>query len=451
MDGKRPDPASVVTPVTIGYDPPSLIQRMQRVFTSVVIALLVAPAALGQPSDVDLLQIREYPAYQAALTYLDGDHDRFVRELIQLTEIPAPPFGEAARGAAYLEMLDALGLDAIERDAVGNVMGLRRGAGDGTLLAVAAHLDTVFPEGTDVTVRREGTRLNAPGIGDDTAGLAAVLAIVRALDAAEIETTSDILFIGNVGEEGPGDLRGMKYLFGEGEYASRITSFISVESGGQSSITNGALGSIRYRVRFRGPGGHSYGAFGLVSPAFAMGNAIRKFSMISVPEDPKTTFNVGIVDGGTSVNSIPFESSMDVDMRSESRDELDTLVEAFRGLMQEAVDEENAVRSGAEGRIELDMTLIGDRPSGETPASAPIVRAAVQAFQAFGFRPALRISSTDANVPISMGIPAITIGRGGLGGRSHSLDEWVDAKKAPTVRGLQVVLTTILAIGGMVR
>ena len=404
--------------------------------------------AAAQPA-VDVRVVRSDPAYTAALDHLDRDYDRFVRELVELTEIPAPPFGESARAAAYLRMLREAGLEEVQQDAVGNVMGLRRGASAGLLLAVAAHLDTVFPPETDVTVQRAGTRLTAPGIGDDTAGLAAVLAVIRAMDAAGISTAADILFVGNVGEEGPGDLRGVKHLFREGPYRDRITRFISVESGGQTTITNGALGSMRYRVAFRGPGGHSYGAFGLVNPAFAMASAITRFAAIAVPEAPKTTLSVGIVRGGTSVNSIPFETSIDVDMRSESPEELAKLVEAFLSAMDEAVDEENATRSVAEGPIVLDMELIGDRPSGLTPARAPLVRAALDAARAFGSEPSLRTSSTDANLPISLGIPAITIGRGGLGGRSHSLDEWVDVEREPTVRGLQVLLTTVLAAAAL--
>ncbi len=418
-----------------------------RYFLAMLLSGL-ASTVWAQPP-VDLSSLQASSAYQVALDYLDQDSDRFVRELIQLTEIPAPPFAEGNRAAAYLEMLRATGLDDAVQDKVGNVMALRPGVGGGPLLAVAAHLDTVFPAETDVTVRRNGTRLIAPGIGDDTAGLAAVLAVIRALDAASVSTRSDILFIGNVGEEGPGDLRGVKYLFHEGAYRHRIAKFVSVESGGQSTITNGALGSRRYRVIFNGPGGHSYGAFGLVNPAFAMAGAIQRFAALSVSKDPKTTFSVGIVRGGTSVNSIPFETSMDVDMRSESPEELDRLVEAFLSAMDLAVDQENATRSVSQGPIELELQLIGDRPSGFTPVSAPIMQAAVAAAGLFGIEAVPRTSSTDANLPISLGIPAITIGRGGLGGRSHSLDEWVDVDPEPTVRGLRVVLTTILAIAGL--
>ena len=417
-----------------------------------VLFLLDEPPLLAQFRDTAnaITRLRDMEAYQGALRRLDEEYDRFVEELVQLTEIPAPPFGEEARASTYMAMLRDAGLTNVEMDQIGNVMGLRRGTGEAPLLAVAAHLDTVFPEGTEVEVRREGNRLRAPGIGDDTAGLATLLAVARVLNETDLETESDLLFIGNVGEEGAGDLRGVKHLFRDGKYKDQIGGFISVESGGQSTITTGALGSLRYRVTFKGPGGHSYGAFGLVSPAYAMGNAIRKVSAISVPDTPKTTFNIGIVEGGTSVNSIPFETSMVVDMRSESRDELEKLVETFLDLVHEAVEEENVTRSISEGQIELEMTLVGDRPSGQTSESANIVKFAVAAFEAFGIRPTFRISSTDSNVPISLGIPAITIGRGGLGGRSHSLDEWVDIEREPTVRGMQVVMTTILAIAGVI-
>jgi|TARA_B100000470_G_scaffold144993_1_gene112539 acetylornithine deacetylase/succinyl-diaminopimelate desuccinylase-like protein len=417
-----------------------------------VLFLLDEPPLLAQFRDTAnaITRLRDMEAYQEALRHLDEEYDRFVEELVQLTEIPAPPFGEEVRASTYMAMLRDAGLTNVEMDQIGNVMGLRPGTGEAPLLAVAAHLDTVFPEGTEVEVRREGNRLRAPGIGDDTAGLATLLAVARVLNETDLETESDLLFIGNVGEEGAGDLRGVKHLFRDGKYKDQIGGFISVESGGQSTITTGALGSLRYRVTFKGPGGHSYGAFGLVSPAYAMGNAIRKVSAISVPDTPKTTFNIGIVEGGTSVNSIPFETSMVVDMRSESRDELEKLVETFLDLVHEAVEEENATRSISEGQIELEMTLVGDRPSGQTSESANIVKFAVAAFEAFGIRPTFRISSTDSNVPISLGIPAITIGRGGLGGRSHSLDEWVDIEREPTVRGMQVVMTTILAIAGVI-
>ena len=421
-----------------------------------VARLFVLPLCLGgllawtqaTPDDA-VKRVADDPKFKAAMTALDKDHDRLVAEIVELTEIAAPPFKEDQRGAKYLEMLRAAGLTNVERDAEGNVMGLRRGTGGGPLIAIAAHLDTVFPEGTDVKVKRDGTRLAAPGIGDDTRSLAVLLAIVRAMDAAGIQTRSDILFVGDVGEEGLGDLRGIKYLFLKGPYKDRIKTFISMDgAGGGEDITNGAVGSKRYRATFKGPGGHSYGAFGIVNPAFAMGNAIQKFSRIQVPASPKTTFNVGVMGGGTSVNSIPFESWMEVDMRSESRAELEKVNETFIGLLNEAVAEENKARSTRLGPIQLDLKLVGDRPTGQTPRDSVLVQTAAAAIRVVGMTPTYSISSTDSNVPISLGIPAITIDSGGRGGRAHALDEWIDVEKSSSLRGIQSALLLLLALAG---
>ena len=412
------------------------------VLASCVIAASLA-SARAQTSSTAVEAIVRSPAFVTASDFLALDCDRFVRELITLTEIPAPPFKETARAAAFLQMLRASGLADVEMDAEGNVMGVRRGT-DRAMLAVLAHLDTVFPEGTDVRVKRDGTKLRAPGIGDDTRGLALMLTMIRAMDAAHLQTRSDILFVGNVGEEGEGDLRGAKYLLLKGKYKDRIKSFISIDGGDQGNLTNGALGSKRYRVTFKGPGGHSYGAFGIVSPAFAMGEAMARFSRITVPANPKTTFNVGVVQGGTSVNSIPTEMSMDVDMRSESPDALNTLVADFQAVVREAVAQENAARSTKEGKIEAEVKLIGDRPSGETPINSPLVQSATAVVKAFGLTPRYSISSTDSNIPISLGLPAITIGRG-PSERSHSLDEWTDVDKTSAVKAAQVALAIILS------
>ena len=399
------------------------------------------------PQDTAVKRVADDPKFKAAMAALDKDHDRLVAEIVQLTEIPAPPFKEDARGAAYLEMLRAAGLSNVERDAEGNVMGLRRGSGGGPLIAIAAHLDTVFPEGTDVKVKRDGTRLAAPGIGDDTRSLAVLLAMIRAMDAAGIQTKSDILFVGDVGEEGLGDLRGMKYLFQKGPYKDRIKTFISMDgAGGGDDITHGGVGSKRYRATFKGPGGHSYGAFGIVNPAFAMGNAIQKFARIQVPASPKTTFNVGVMGGGTSVNSIPFESWMEVDMRSESRAELEKINETFIGILNEAVAEENKARSTRLGPIQLDLKLVGDRPSGQTPRDSALVQTAAAAIRAAGMTPTYSFGSTDSNIPISLGIPAITIDSGGRGGRAHALDEWIDVDKTSSLRGIQSAMLLLLTL-----
>jgi len=408
-----------------------MIGRMGR---ALLIALLVCLAAAGQASD-------------AATAFIRSDQDRFVKELITLTEIPSPPFKEQARGAVFAQLLGQSGLAGVETDPEGNVMALRKGASRG-LLVVNAHLDTVFPEGTNVRVKRQGTRLSAPGVGDDTRGLALLLSLVRAMDAAKIETASDILFVGNVGEEGEGDLRGIKYLLQKGKYKGQVTQVIAIDGGDVNGVTTGGVGSKRYRVTFTGPGGHSYGAFGLVNPAFAMGDAIARLSRLSVPSKPKTTFNVGVVRGGTSINSIPAEMSMDIDMRSESCAELAKVDAAFLAIVREAVDAENKARSTKEGSVKAEPRVVGERPCGETPMSSPIVQAADATIRGFGMTPTFTISSTDANVPMSMGIPAITIGRGGPGGRQHSPDEWTDMDPSTNVKNERVALAIIVTAAG---
>jgi len=420
---------------------------MMRVIAILAIVGLTCSVEAQAPAP-DIKQLIESALFKQATAFIDADYDRFVRELIMLTEIPAPPFKEEARAKAFASMLRAVGLSDVEIDAEGNAMGVRKGPGSGPMVAVLAHLDTVFPEGTDVKVKREGTRLMAPGVGDNTRGAALVLAVVRAMNAAKFSTASDILFVGNVGEEGEGDLRGVKYLLQKGKYKDRIKQFIAIDGGEQGSITRGGVGSLRYRVTFKGPGGHSYGAFGLVNPAFAMGNAIAKFSRVQVPSKPKTTFNVGVVDGGTSVNSIPAEVAMLVDMRSESCAELKKLNDAFLTLVRDAVDEENKTRSTREGKVAADPKMIGDRPCGETPLTSPIVQTTTAVVKAFGLTPRYGISSTDSNVPMNMGIPAVTIGRG-PGGRAHSPDEWVDVAKPSAVRAVQVAMAIILAVAGL--
>ena len=420
----------------------------RRIALSVV--LLCVAASAQAPSSNLAQRLFTNPKFQAAADFIAADHDRFVREIIQITEIEAPPFKEEKRAKAYAEMMRQAGLGDVEIDAEGNVIGLRKGTGNGPLIAIAAHLDTVFPEGTNVKVRRQGTKLYGPGVGDDSRALAVLLAMQRALDVAMIQTASDILFVGNVGEEGPGDLRGMKYLFQKGPYKDRIKMFISLDPfGWGNDITRAGIGSKRYRVVFRGPGGHSFGSFGLVSPAYALGNAIAKLSKMQVPSRPKTTFNVGVIGGGTSVNSIPFEAWMDVDIRSETKEELNKAVENFTRLMREAVEEENHARSTSQGRIDVDVKQIGDRPFGDIPISAPIVQTASAVIKAFGLDPTYGMSSTDSNIPLSMGIPAITLESGGTGSRNHTLDEWIDVDKTASVRGIHMAMGILLALAGI--
>ncbi|HEV7322034.1 MAG TPA: M20/M25/M40 family metallo-hydrolase [Ensifer sp.] len=405
---------------------------------------------MSQDHVQEIATIMRHPAFKVAIDRLGSDHERTIADIITLTEIPAPPFKEDRRASAYLAMLRAHGLEDVEQDEIGNVMGLRRGAGNGTLIVVAAHLDTVFPEGTDVTVRREGTRLYAPGVGDDTRSLAVLLAFIRAMDAAGIRTRNDILFVGDVGEEGLGDLRGIRHLFMNGRYSGKIDAFITVDSPQMDKIVVGGVGSKRYSIRFKGPGGHSFKAFGIVNPMYAMAHVVAELGRIEVPETPRTTFCASIVGGGTSVNAVPEDSWVDIDLRSESAEELAKLDLRCREIVAEAVARENATRSISEGAISVEIRTLGERPAGSTPKDADIVRYATAASQAAGFTPRLEASSTDANIPMSLGIPAIRIGSGGAGGRAHSLGEWIDVEKSASVSGMIAGLASIVAVAGLV-
>lgn len=387
--------------------------------------------------------------FKTATARIDADYDRIVGDIITLTEIEAPPFLEENRARAYMKMLADHGLEDVEMDAEGSVMGIRRGTGGGPMVAIAAHMDTVFPAGTDVKVRREGNTLYAPGIGDDTSSLPVLLAFIRAMDAAGFETTSDILFIGNVGEEGPGDLRGVRHLFTKGKYKDRIQSFISFEPGLAGRITNGGVGSRRYKVRFTGPGGHSFGHFGLVNPAFAMGQAMVDFGKIQVPQSPKTTYSVGLLEGGTSVNSIPFEVAMTIDMRSAGKAELAKLESEFLAVLPKAVAAENAARSTASGDVAYVTEMVGDRPVGHTAESAEIVQIASAVVRAGGIEPRFGASSTDSNLPMSLGIQAVTLGGGFQSARAHSLEEHLVLDRPQNVKSMSLGLATVLLLAGV--
>ena len=344
--------------------------------------------------------------------------------LIELTEIPAPPFLEEARGQRFAELLNQFGADSVWTDPEGNVIGLRRGRGGERTIGFGGHLDTVFPEGTDVTVRQVGDTLFAPGIGDDTRGLVVVLTALRAMEDAGVETQDDVLFVGVVGEEGLGDLRGMKHLFREANEAPDV--WIDVDGGGLSRLVTMGLGSVRYRITFSGPGGHSWGAFGLPNPAHAMSRAVRYFQDVAdtlTRSGPRTSYNVGRIGGGTSVNSIPAETWMEVDMRSESPESLDRIEQVFLEAMNRALDEENQLRRTGPA-LTVDNRKVGDRPSGSLESSIPLIQRALATTEVFGVKGELARSSTDSNVPIALGVPAVTIGRGGVGGEGHSPGEW---------------------------
>lgn len=379
---------------------------------------------------------------------LDAQYDQVIADLIRITETPAPPFKEAERAALFAQMLRDAGLTNISIDAEGNVLALRPGRDEGPVFVVSAHLDTVFPEGTPITVTRAGERLMAPGIGDDSLGLASLLAWARLLEANAITTRQPLLFVGTVGEEGAGDLRGVRYLFTKGEYAGRIGTFLSVDNADAGRIVNAAVGSRRYRLGFKGPGGHSYGAFGIVNPMVAMAGTVRGIYALEVPAEPKTTYAASVVHGGTSVNAIPDAVTLEIDMRSGDPAALATLEQGVLAAADAAVAQENAARSTSAGTITLERQLIGDRPAGGTPAGHSLVTSAVRASQAAGFAGRLDQSSTDANIPMSLGIPALTIGTGAGGGRTHSLEEYLETGRARFVAGLSVGLAIILAEAG---
>lgn len=413
-------------------------------------ATSTAPATATPAATATIKRITTAPAYAKAVAALDAGHDRWVRTIITLTEIPSPPFKEAARASAYRDLFAAAGLSDVEIDEEGNVLGLRQGTGKSKgLVVVSAHMDTVFPEGTPVKVRREGDKLYAPGVGDDTAGLATQLSLIEAMNAASIRTDTDILFVGTVGEEGLGDLRGVRHLFTKGKYKDRATAFFSLDGDGTDGIVVGGAGSKRYRVTFTGPGGHSYGAFGIVNPMAAMSQAVVDLYKVTVPADPKTTFSASVVGGGTSVNAIPREVWMEVDMRSESPQALATLEKSLLAILQRAAATENAARSTRDGKITVNPKVIGDRPAGQTPRDAGIIQYATAAYANEGLPIELGSASTDANIPISLGIPAITISRVADGGRGHSLDEWISVEKPSNLKVKRLALATILATAGM--
>lgn len=387
--------------------------------------------------------IRENSAVKEALTHILELEPQSLADLVELTEIPAPPFGEENRAMRFAEMLRDAGLKDVYIDEVGNAIGRRPGTTGDRTIAYSAHLDTVFPIETDVTVRADGDRLYAPGIGDNSRGLVTILTVLRALEFADIETEADLLFIGNVGEEGLGDLRGVKHLFRED--AEPIDLMIAVDGGLTSRIVYGGVGSHRYRVTFKGPGGHSWGAFGLANPHHAIGKAIALFDQhaLSVTrEGTKTSYNIGRMGGGTSINSIPFESWMEVDMRSGSQQKLNEIDAVFQAAMQLALAQENTERD-AGPPLTVEIERVGTRPAAVGDTSGSLVQHAIATISAFGIEPQLQISSTDANLPLSKGIPAITMSRGGVGGNSHSPDEWWENVDGHI--SIQIGLVTLLA------
>lgn len=388
-----------------------------------LIALLMLITA-GGVRPQDRLATAEETRVQAALATIEKMEPATLAAQVRLCEVPAPPFGERARAAVVRDMLHAAGLENVRIDREGNVVSERPGRSPQPNVVLAAHLDTVFPEGTDMTVTRHGAVLRGPGIGDNCRGLAVLVAVAAALNAAAVTTDGSITFVATVGEEGLGNLRGVKTLVTE-TLKGRIDYFVALDGSG-TSITNVGVGSRRYRVVFHGPGGHSYDNFGRANPANALGRAIARIADIQVPSTPRATFNVGRVGGGTAVNAIPQEAWMEVDLRSSNQAVLDDLDRSVQQAVTEAAAQENA-RWKTKGEVTVTFERVGDRPGGRSEEGSRIVQAALAASKTLKVPAPLVENSTDANVPMHLGIPAISIGAGGRGADSHSLAETFDS------------------------
>ncbi len=351
-----------------------------------------------------------------------------LRDQVDVTEIAAPTGHEAARADWMAARFRALGLADVRIDEAGNAIGRRPGLDSSGMLVVCAHLDTVFPADTPLRVRRDGGRLSGPGIGDNGRGLAALLALARALDGVHLRPPRDIAFVATTGEEGSGDLRGAKHYFAS---APDVTAAIALDGPGDERIVHRALGSRRYRVEFNGPGGHSWAAFGAPNAVHAAGRAIARLAALSLPHAPRTTLSVTRLSGGLSINSIPADAWFEVDLRSTAPAMLDRYDRELHQLARAAMDAENDRRVEGSGPLSVAVTRIGDRPCGEVPDDHPLVRAAIEATRAAGREPELAAASTDANVPISLGIPAVSLGAGGRGGDAHTPHEWYENADGP--------------------
>lgn len=372
----------------------------------------------------EIEKLAKHPKIKNAFDRIDALEESTLNNLIYLTEIPAPPFKEEKRATAFADLLEKAGADRVFIDDVGNVIAERKGHGKSTVL-IEGHLDTVFPEETDVTVKMKGDTLFAPGIGDDTRGLSLIVTLLNAINHANIKTDATIYFAGTVGEEGLGDLRGVKHLFNSGDL--KIDTYIAVDGGGLNRIVTRAVGSHRYRVTFEGPGGHSWGAFGLVNPHHALGRAIKYFTDAADPYSrtigPKVSYNVGRIGGGTSINSIAFESWMEVDMRSTNPKRLQKMDDLFQNAMKRALSDQN-VMGRTDAKMNVDIKMVGNRPAGNIDPNNSLVKRAMASVTYLGGDPKLGNGSTNSNIPFSKNVPAITIGRGGTGKHGHSLHEW---------------------------
>ncbi|HKE09509.1 MAG TPA: M20/M25/M40 family metallo-hydrolase [Candidatus Acidoferrum sp.] len=389
--------------------------------------------------------LADQPRVRATLDWFAKNLTWINDEQIKLTEIPAPSFQEQKRAAAVKALLAAEGFP-VHSDKIGNVIAEVRGSNEKECVLLAAHLDTVFPADTDVKVRQEGDRMLAPGISDNGTGLAGLLAIARALHAAKIQPQRTILLAANVGEEGEGNLRGMRALIDA--YRTKLRAVIVLDGSGTDHVTTKALASRRLEVVITGPGGHSWSDFGMVNPINALVRASVRFINTKVPASPRTTFNLGQVEGGTSVNSIPHEAKLKVDLRSENEEQLGRLESALRECVAAGVkDEMDNALDRSKGKLEWKVDTIGSRPGGDLAADSALLSALRAADDYLGNQSRMERSSTDANIPLSLGIDALAIGAGGNGGGAHSLQEWYE----PSGRelGLQRAVLTLLGVAGL--
>ena len=398
-----------------------------------------------------IVRVAALPEFRQACDWFLSAEPRLRQWQVDMARIPAPPFGEAARSAWLAEQFRQLGRDDVHIDEVGNVLAVHPGQ-SGPYVALSAHIDTVFPPDSPLDIRQEGNRLLGPGVSDNGAGVTAMLAIADAFQATSIQPAQPLLFIGNVGEEGEGDLRGMRHIFAQPRWLDSIAYNVILDGAGTDVIVAEALGSRRFEVTVRGPGGHSWSDYGIPNPIVILARAIEVFSRASIPANPKTSSNVGVIRGGTSVNSIPETASMRVDIRSASTREINRLEQSLRTALEKSMEEETLEferesRSAAQPSVlSVDVVKIGDRPSGDLPADASILRV-VRAVDRYLNNPAhVQRASTDANIPLSLGREALAIGGGGRGGGAHTLQEWFDCTGREL--GLQRILLIVLALTG---
>jgi tripeptide aminopeptidase len=409
----------------------------------------VAASDSYPPVQEEVARLAGSPAVRTAVDRFRSQESQFVRWQMEATRVPAPPFGEAARGTWLADRFREIGLTDVQVDEVGNVFGVRPGYGN-RFVTLSAHIDTVFPAATPLNVRQQGSRLYGPGVSDNGAGIAAMLAVASVLSSARISHGLPFLFIGNVGEEGEGDLRGMRHVFATPRWRDAIAYSVIVDGAGSDTVVAEALGSRRFEVIVRGPGGHSWSDFGAPNPIIAVSRAIEIFSQTSVPASPKTTFNVGVIRGGTSVNSIPESASMRVDLRSTSMAEIDRLERSLRIALDQAVAVENRMAAQRGTRkplvVQSEVVEIGNRPAGELPSDARLLKVIRAVDAQLGNTAHVQRASTDANIPLSLGREAIAIGGGGSGGGAHTLQEWFDCNGREL--GLRRILLTMLTLSG---